>query len=77
MIPLTMMLREWKFAHNLNGEKINHLIFVDDVKLFASSDRRLKSLIHTVRVVSTDIGMQFGISKCANAIYCCVYRLVS
>ena len=31
----------------------------------ASPERGLESLIHTVRVVSTDIGMQFGISKCA------------
>ena len=36
-----------------------------DVKLFARSERRLESLIDTVRVVSKDIRMQFGISKCA------------
>lgn len=32
------------------------------VKLFVSSERGLELLFHTV--VSTDIGMQFGISNC-------------
>ena len=45
--------------------EINHLIFMDDVKLFAWGS---ESLIHTVRVVSTDTGMQFGISKCAKLV---------
>ena len=54
-----------EIAYNLNGEIINHLIFMDDVKLFTSSERGLESFIHTMRVVSTDIGMQFGTSNSA------------
>lgn len=49
-----MMPKESKYASNLNGEKTNHLIFMDDVKLFAISERGLESLICTVRVVNTD-----------------------
>lgn len=41
---------------------MNHLIFTGHVKLFVSSERGLELLFHTV--VSTDIGMQFGISNC-------------
>lgn len=62
MIPLLMILRESKRADTLNGEKINHLIFMGHVKLFVSLERGPELSFHTV--VSTDIGMQFGISNC-------------
>ena len=48
-----------------NREKINHLLFMDDLKLYGKNIRELDSLIQTVRIFSTDIGMEFGISKCA------------
>ena len=65
LIPLTLILRKTKFAYDLNGEKLNHLLFMDDLKLFAKSEKGLESLIHTVRIFSTDVGMEFGINKCA------------
>ena len=48
-----------------NGEAINHLLFMDDLRLFPKSGRTLNSLIQTIRIFSEDIGMQFGIEKCA------------
>ena len=48
-----------------NKEQINHLMFMDDIKLFAKDESGLDALIQTVRVVSTDIGMKFGLEKCA------------
>ena len=38
---------------------------MDDLKLYSKSEKALDSLIQTVRIFSTDIGMQFGIDKCA------------
>ena len=38
---------------------------MDDIKLFAKNEKELESLIHTVRIYSQDIGMEFGIEKCA------------
>ena len=37
MIPLALMLRQTKAFYNLKkgGKKINHLLFVNDLKLFA------------------------------------------
>ena len=67
MIPLSLILREVKIAYDLgkgNGE-LNHLLFMDDLKLFAKKENQLKSLIHTVRILSDDIRMEFGLSKCA------------
>ena len=38
---------------------------MDDLKLYAKSEETLDSLVQTVRVFSKDIGMQFGLDKCA------------
>ena len=37
---------------------------MDDLKLHASNDNELHSLLETVRVFSTDVGMKFGLDKC-------------
>ena len=67
MIPLNLSLRKIKVGYkfNSNKEEINHLMFMDDIKLVAKDERGLDSLIQTVRVISTDIGMKFGLEKCA------------
>ena len=38
---------------------------MDDLKLYSGSEKGLDSLVQTVRVFSEDIGMKFGIEKCA------------
>ena len=38
---------------------------MDDLKLYSQSQKRLDSLVQTVRIFSEDIGMEFGIQKCA------------
>ena len=38
---------------------------MDDLELYSKSEKALDSLIQTVRIFSEDIGMQFGIDKCA------------
>ena len=45
--------------------KVNHLLFMDDVKLYASKSDGIDSLVQTVRVCTQDLGMKFGIKKCA------------
>ena len=41
------------------------MFLMDDLKLFARSEKALNSLFQRVSVVSEDIGMKFGIEKCA------------
>ena len=48
-----------------NRPKVNHLLYMDDLKLYAKDKKELDTLIQTVRVFSKDIGMDFGIEKCA------------
>ena len=38
---------------------------MDDIKLFTKNEKELKTLIHAVRIYSQDIGIEFGIEKCA------------
>ena len=38
---------------------------MDDLKLYAGNKKSLESLIQTMRVFSNDIGMEFGVEKCA------------
>ena len=38
---------------------------MDDIKLFAKNEKEQEILIHAVRIYSQDIGMEFGIEKCA------------
>ena len=67
MIPLSLILRKAKAKNEFSKskEKINHLLFMDDLKLYSRNERGLDSLVQTVRVFSEDIGMEFDIEKCA------------
>ena len=38
---------------------------MDNIKLFAKNEKELEALKQIVRIYSQDIGMEFGIEKCA------------
>ena len=67
LILLSLILRKAKTAYEFSErkEKINHLLFMDDLKLYSRCEKGLDSLVQTVRVFTEDIGMEFGIEKCA------------
>ena len=67
MMPLNHILRKCAAGYKLgrSQEKINHLIYRDDIKLFAKNEKELQTFIHAVRIYRQDIGMEFGIEKCA------------
>ena len=66
MIPLKLVLRQAKTSYELKigGKKINHLLFMDDLKLFAKNEDQIDSLVNAVRIFSDDIKMEFGLPKC-------------
>ena len=69
MILLTHILCKAKTRYTLGGgEKINHLLFMDDLKLYRKSENEIKGLVYTVEVFSQDIDMEFGIKKCGEII---------
>ena len=67
MMPLNHILKKctggYKFTNS--QEKINHLMYMDDIKIFAKNEKELETLVQTIRIYSQDIGMEFGIEKCA------------
>ena len=67
MISLTHALREIKSGYEFtrSKEKVNHVLYMDDLKLYAKTEETLDSLVKTVRLFSKDIGMQFGLDICA------------
>ena len=40
-------------------------MYMENIKLFAKNEKELETLIQSVRKYSQDIGMEFGIEKCA------------
>ena len=61
------MLRKTKAGYDLGGESgvINHLLFMDDLELYGKNERQIDTLVQTVVMVSGDMCMEFGISKCS------------
>ena len=66
MIPLSLILRKVNACYEWGKKeyKLNHLLFMDDLKLFGKNEKQIDSLVTTVHIFSTDIGMEFGLRKC-------------
>ena len=66
MVPLSLILRKVNACYEWRKKeyKLNHLLFMDDLKLFAKNEEQIDTLVGTVHVFSTDIGMEFGMRKC-------------
>ena len=66
MIPLSLVLRKVNACYEWGKKeyKLNHLLFMDDLKLFGKNEEQIDSLVNTVHIFSTDIGMEFGLRKC-------------
>ena len=67
MMLLNHILRKCAAEYKLSGsqEKINPLMYMDEIKLFAKKEKEQDTLIHSVRICIQDTGMEFDIEKCA------------
>ena len=65
MVPLSLILRKVKFHYGSGDKKtrINHLLFMDVLKLFEKSNDQIDSLVNEVYTFSEDIGVEFEIKK--------------
>ena len=64
MVPLSSVLRKMRTGYTVGNVKINHLLFMDDLKLYCKNEKEIDSLVSTVHSFSKDIKMEFGIQKC-------------
>ena len=51
-MPLNHILRKYSAGYKLSRsqEKINHLMYMDDIKLFAKNEKELETLLHAIRI---------------------------
>ena len=47
--------------------RINHLFYKDDLKLYGKNNEEVEVTLSPVKIFSDDIGMEFGLDKCAKA----------
>ena len=69
-MPLNHIFRKCTAGYRLSKlqEKIKHLMYMDDIKRFVKNEKELETLIHAIRIYSQDIGIEFGIDKCAKLV---------
>ena len=66
--PLSQELHQKRYGYQLDEQtKINLLFFVDDPKLYGTSNNQLTGLINTVKNISDGIKIEFGLDKCPKA----------
>ena len=68
MEPLSFILRKVNASYEWEKKeyKLNHLLFMDDLKLFPKSEEQIYTLVRTAHVFCTDIVMGFEMKKCEN-----------
>jgi hypothetical protein len=66
--PLTNELNRSKCGYQVYGteRKIDHLLYMDELKLIWRNEEELRNQIKTVKIFSDDIEMKFGLGECAN-----------
>ena len=68
LLPLTMILCKCFSVYQLGHEHnlVNHLLCLDDLKLYGRNQWEIQPLVATVKMFSDDICMKFGLDKCAS-----------
>ena len=65
MIPLILVLRQTKASYEVKkgGKQINHLLFMDDLKLLLKNEDQMYIMVKTVRIFSEDIKMELWLER--------------
>ena len=66
MVPFSLILRKVNTSYEWgkNKYKLNHLLLMDDLKLFSKNEEQMDTLVRNVYVFSADIRTEFGMKKC-------------
>ena len=68
-MPLTNELNNTKYGYGIYEKTINQLLYMDDLKLHAKNNKELEGLLSAVKQFYADIGMEFGLNRCAKATF--------
>lgn len=69
LASLSHLLKESSYGYTSQYGRINHLLYMDDLKTYAKNDEQQLGLITIVKTFSDDICMEFGLDKCAKATF--------
>lgn len=69
LMPMSHLLCQTNKGYTIKDcdVKLNHLLHLDDIKLYGRSQSALESLVHVVQLYSEDICMSLGLGKCRTA----------
>lgn len=66
--PLSKLLNNtnigFKLNHNSSFHTLLHLLYMDDIKIYATNNTELLKLADITQIFLTDIQMQFAVDKC-------------
>jgi hypothetical protein len=67
--PLSNLLNDTEYGYKLKSKNrdqhtINHLLYMDDLKVYAQTPRQLKYILGIITTFSGDFNMKLGVSKC-------------
>ena len=65
--PLSHQLRKQRGFRSIYQGRVTHLLFMDDLKIFAESREEVRDMTAEAEEVSQALGMRFGVAKCAAA----------
>ena len=68
LLPLSWLIKRSKIGYSIGRRNersiVSHLLFMDDIKLYANNVNQLRNLLEIVSTFSNDIKMSFGLDKC-------------
>lgn len=67
--PLSQTLNNTNYGFRIKNNKqvihkINNLLYMDDINLYAATEKQLKNLLKIIEQITIDMQMEFGIEKC-------------
>ena len=53
-----------RYECGIKDYELNHVLYMDNLKLFSKNEKQMDTLVRTVHFFSTDVGTGFGTKKC-------------
>ena len=69
LVPISSELKSTTYGYKIQNKTVSHLLYMDDLKLYGKNDEQLQGLVETVKRISDDIGMDFGLDKCVKVTF--------
>ena len=65
-VKISLILRKANASYEGGKKeyKLNHLLFMDDLKLLSKSEEQMDTLVKAAHVFSANFWMEFGMKKC-------------